>query len=273
MLYLHGFSDYFFQAEHAAAWVQRGYDFYALDMRDHGRSIRPGRRAGWARSIAVHVEEISAALGIIRTGGERPVVLLGHSTGGLIACLYADRNPGRVDAVVLNSPWFDLHRPPLLRGVARPLITALGRLAPHLTVSRLGDGYGRSVHISTGGEFDFDLDRKPLPGFPVRAGWLASVIAAQRQVRRGLHITVPVLLCTSDASGHPTRPTTTQLAGSDVLLGVEDMHRHADRLGAEVDVRLVAGGRHDLALSAQPVRAAYTREVLDWTGATIGWHP
>ena len=217
----------------------------------------------------MHVEEITAALDIIRSEGDRPVVLLGHSTGGLIACLYADRNPGRVGAVVLNSPWFDLHRPPLLRAVARPLITVLGRVVPSLTVNRLGDGYGRSLHTSTGGEFDFDLDLKPLQGHPVRAGWLASVIAAQRQVRRGLHITVPVLLCSSDTSGSPTSPTTAQLAGSDVLLGVADMHRSAQRLGTDVHVHVVAGGRHDLALSVHPVRQAYTDVVLDWTGTQL----
>lgn len=276
VLYLHGFADYFFQAGHGRRWVEEGYDFYALDMRDHGRSIRPGRRPGWAAGIAAHVEEISAALRIIRAdgggtaGNDRPVVLLGHSTGGLIACLYADRRPGAVDALVLNSPWFDLHRPALMRALARPLIRMVGKVAPLLPVSTMDDGYGRSLHASTGGEFDYRLDWKPLDAFPVRAGWLASVLEAQRRVRHGLDILAPVLVCTSGASGHPTRPTTAQLAGTDVVLGVADMHRVAPALGTNVEVLQVPGGRHDLALSAEPARLAYAKQVLSWAAEKVG---
>jgi len=307
VLYLHGFADYFFQADHGRAWAERGFDFYALDMRDHGRSIRPGRRPGWVPGIETHVEEVSAALHIIRTDGDapagdgrldgegspgssevadgdapadhetpgspaeptggpagRPVLLMGHSTGGLIACLYADRHPRAVAGLVLNSPWFDLHRPKPVRTLARPLIRTLGNVAPLLPVSALDDGYGRSLHSSTGGDFDYRLDWKPLDAFPIRAGWLASVLDAQRRVRRGLDILAPVLMCTSDASGHPTRPTAAQLAGTDVVLGVADMHRAAPRLGADVQVLQVSGGRHDLALSDEPARNFYTENILDW---------
>lgn len=266
VLYLHGFADYFFQSEHGAAWAARGYDFYALDLRDHGRSIRAGRRPGWSSGIGVHAEEITAAMRIIRATGVRQVVLVGHSTGGLMAALYADRNPARIDAVVLNSPWFDLNRPAPARRLLRPLVTILGQVAPDLVVSTLGEAYGRSVHAGADGEFDYNLDWKPLAAFPVRAGWLASVVRAQHRVRRGMDITAPVLVCTSGASGHPTRPSTEDLAGTDAVLGVEDMTRCAPLLGTHVRVHQFEGGRHDLALSVEPVRTEYTQAVLDWAG-------
>lgn len=269
VLFLHGFSDYFFQAHHARSWADRGYAVYALDMRDHGRSIRAGRRPGWVPDVSVHTEELAAAIGLIRTAGASSLVVVGHSTGGLIASLYADRHPGQIDALVLNSPWFDLNRAPHLRPVLRPGITALARLAPDLVISTLGPAYGSSLHTSTGGEFDFVLDYKPLDGFPVRAGWLASVLRAQRRLRHGLDITAPVLVCRSDASGHPTSPTTTELTWTDAVLDVRDMQRWAARLGAHVQVEVVIGGRHDLALSVEPARTRYTSAVLDWVDAQV----
>ncbi|MGC0272060.1 alpha/beta hydrolase [Pseudactinotalea sp. Z1739] len=267
VLYLHGFADYFFQAGHGAAWAGRGYHFYALDLRDHGRSIRDGRRPGWSSGIGVHAEEITAAMRIIRATGVRQVVLMGHSTGGLMAALYADRNPALIDAVVLNSPWFDLNRPAPVRRLLRPLVATLGQVAPDLVVSTLGESYGRSVHAEADGEFDYNLDWKPLAAFPVRAGWLASVVRAQRRVRHGLDITAPVLVCTSGASGHPTRPSVEDLAGTDAVLAVEDMTHCAARLGTHVRVHQFGGGRHDLALSVEPVRTEYTQAVLDWADA------
>jgi alpha-beta hydrolase superfamily lysophospholipase len=41
VLYIHGFSDYFFQTEMAEQFNQHGYDFYALDLRKYGRSKLP----------------------------------------------------------------------------------------------------------------------------------------------------------------------------------------------------------------------------------------
>ena len=41
VLHVHGFCDYFFQTEYAEWWNDRGYDFYAVDLRKYGRSLRP----------------------------------------------------------------------------------------------------------------------------------------------------------------------------------------------------------------------------------------
>ena len=41
VLHVHGYCDYFFNIELADFYVDRGYNFYALDLRKHGRSLRP----------------------------------------------------------------------------------------------------------------------------------------------------------------------------------------------------------------------------------------
>lgn len=43
VLYVHGFVDYFFQTHLADFFAERGWDFYALDLRKYGRSLLPGQ--------------------------------------------------------------------------------------------------------------------------------------------------------------------------------------------------------------------------------------
>src|SRR6185436_19925796 len=40
VLYVHGYTDYFFQRHMALRFAAEGYAFYALDLRKHGRSLR-----------------------------------------------------------------------------------------------------------------------------------------------------------------------------------------------------------------------------------------
>ena len=99
MLFLHGWSDYFFNEELAEFWTGQGFAFFALDMHNHGRSLHAGTHGGYVADLDDYDAEITAAIGIIaslHTGAEAPptVALMGHSTGGLIAALWASRHPG-----------------------------------------------------------------------------------------------------------------------------------------------------------------------------------
>ena len=108
LLYLHGWNDYFFQAHLADEMAALGYDFYALDLRRYGRSLRQGQLAGFVTDRSAYHVEIDEAVRIIRAEGHDELVIMGHSTGGLIAALWADGRPGEVSALVLNSPWLEL---------------------------------------------------------------------------------------------------------------------------------------------------------------------
>ena len=105
-LYLHGWNDYFFHTHLAREISRLGGAFYALDLRRYGRSLRKGQMLGWTTSLDDYDEEIGRALGIIRAehGEGTDVVGYGHSTGGLVAALWADRHPGALRALVLASP-------------------------------------------------------------------------------------------------------------------------------------------------------------------------
>lgn len=262
-LYIHGFTDYFFQAHHARTWEGNGFAFYALDLRDYGRSIQPGRQPNWVLDLDTYDEEISAALARLR-GSYDEVVLVGHSTGGLIASLYASQHPQQVAGVVLNSPWLDLNEPWFTRRIAAPLLRRFGHLVPHLPVSELGSGYGRSLHVSTGGQWEYNLEWKPLEGFGVYAGWLAAILRGHHRVARGLEIHVPVFMATSGARGDNNDPGPHELATTDVVLSPPQMWNQAANLGRDVTVVRVNGGRHDLTLSDPPARELFARELSAW---------
>ena len=65
-LYVHGFVDYFFHPHVADALDAAGWDLYALDLRDYGRSIRPGRPPNHTRELATYAQEIDAAVALLR---------------------------------------------------------------------------------------------------------------------------------------------------------------------------------------------------------------
>lgn len=259
VLYVHGFVDYFFHRHVAEAFAARGYPFYAVDLRGYGRSLRPGDEPNYVPDVAVHALDLDAAVAAVRAEGHERVVLLAHSMGGLIASLWADARPGRVDALVLNSPWLDLNEPWYHRVLTTRALHVLAPVAPRLPLGALGDAYGRALH----GEWGYDLAWKPYAGFPVRAAWLHSIRRAHARVARGLHVTGPVLVCASD------RTTTgkhwhDELLTTDTVLDVQHILDLAPRLGPDVDLVTIPGGAHDLALSPEPARTTYLTTVLDW---------
>ncbi|GGJ93508.1 alpha/beta hydrolase [Pilimelia anulata] len=272
VLYLHGFVDYFFQAHLADFLVDRGWDFYALDLRKHGRSLLPHQTPNFCRSLAEYDPELTEAVRIIREDDAHDrLLLLGHSTGGLIAALWAHdrRAAGLVDGVLLNSPFFDFRAPWLMR---RPVLTALarvGRAAPRQQVAAgLAAHYGESLHRSRRGAWEYDLAWKPLTGFPVRAGWLHAIRDGQRRLRAGLAIDAPVLL-TSSTRSYTGGRWHDVVRHTDAVLDVAHMARWAPALGRHVTLVRVAGGLHDLTLSAPDVRERLFTEWGRWLGAYV----
>ncbi|GIG30133.1 alpha/beta hydrolase [Cellulomonas marina] len=273
VLYVHGFTDYFFHAHVGAFLGEHGYDLHALDLRDHGRSIRPGRPPTTTSGLGAHAEEIDLAVRRLRRR-YASVVLLGHSTGGLVTALWADarRGLGLVDGLVLNSPWLDLRGGWLTKHAVGPLASAIGRVAPDAVVSHLGPHYARALHAEGGGEWTFEQAWKPFAGFPVHAGFVRAVRDGQRRVARGLDVDVPVLVLTSDAAGRGDR-WHEGLLSADCVLDPADIRARAPRLGRDVRLVEVPGGAHDLALSAVPARDVYLAEVLAFLRTHAPAHP
>lgn len=277
VLYVHGFSDYFFQTEMAEFFTERGYAFYALDLRKCGRSRREGQTGHYVSDLALYDRELDESLAIIReeTGG-KPLLLSAHSTGGLILPLWLDRlnrRPGGTKAagiagLVLNSPWFDLQGKPWMRTIGTQAIAAVSRIKPKSMINLpTTDAYGSSLHVSGHGEWEFNTAFKPLNGFPVSFGWLTAIRRGHARLHRGLDIGVPSLVLRSTKSRF-ARTWSAEVDEADAVLDVKQIARWAGCLGDAVTVVPIDKARHDVFISKDEPRKAAYAAVDTWLRAT-----
>jgi alpha-beta hydrolase superfamily lysophospholipase len=303
VLYLHGWSDYFFNTELASFWHQLGVAFYALDVHNHGRNLRigepdpadaaaddssgadPGARtvgggdlAGYASDLRDYDDEIATAMAAVRQDSaarlglaeaDIALTLMGHSTGGLVAALWANRNPGAVKALVLNSPWLEMHRSSLVRRAAARVLDPLSRLKPEAEIKLPARGfYWRTISSTAEGEWDLDPGLRPPFAFPVRAGWLSAIWHGQAEVDKGLAIAVPILVLTSARSVYGPL-WHEDMKAADAVLDVGTMAASAVKLGSSVTVERIEAALHDIFLSPPEVRADAYARLERWAKAYI----
>ncbi|MBT2550736.1 alpha/beta hydrolase [Arthrobacter sp. ISL-65] len=267
VLFLHGWSDYFFNIELARFWDAHGFEFFALDMHNHGRSLQPGTHGGYVADLGHYDAEIGTAAGMIaESGGAGPLqlALMGHSTGGLVAALWASRNAGSVSHLVLNSPWLEMHGSALVRRAAWTMVEPIARLRPEAVLRLPERGfYWRSISSSAEGEWTLDAAYRPPLAFPVRAAWLSAILAGQAKVARGLGIEVPILVLLSAASENGM-VWNEEMRRTDAVLDVNTIAARAVSLGSSVTVERVDGALHDVFLSRADVRADAYRRLAKW---------
>lgn len=258
VLYIHGFNDYFFQRELAQKMDSAGYSFYAIDLHKYGRSYREGEIMGELRDISEYYAELDSAVAMIRRaeGDSVPFVLMGHSTGGLISCLYAaDRGNGMgISAVVLNSPFFEMNYVWPVRRLAVPLLSRLGGYWPNIGIPRSENlNYDKSLHKSEGGEWNYDHKFKIPGSLPVDLGWIHAIHLGHVRVQQGLKLVSPILVMHSGCSFQDDE-WSEEYTYCDGVLDVEHIHEYSANLGVAVDIEKIEGGLHDLFLSHKPAR-------------------
>jgi len=270
VLYVHGFADYFFQTEYAEWWIERGYDFYAIDLRKYGRSIRDHQTPNFVSDISEYFPELDEAWSRVAERDDHDhVVLSAHSTGGLTLPLWVDARKPALAGMVLNSPWFDLQGPLWLRTIGSQLVKKVGARQPKRVIPRPVNGlYTRSLHRDHEGEWDFNLDWKPVQSWPVYAGWLAAIRRAHDQLHRGVDVGCPVLVLTSGRTAYPSEMGES-VHTSDIVLEVRQIRRWAPVLGKHVTVVSIDGARHDVTLSRESVRARVYDELARFTTAYV----
>ncbi len=255
VFYIHGFNDYFFQKELAQKADSAGYAFYAIDLHKYGRSYREGERLGEVYDLAEYYPELDSAIARIKTETKAPIVLLGHSTGGLIASVYAaDRGNGKdFAAIVLNSPFMDMNTNFLLE-LAVPLVSKIGSIFPNIEVPRTANScYSESIHKNYGGLWDYDFSLKNFESIPINLGWLRAIHQGHVAVQKGMDLIPPILVMHSGCSERSDECVETY-SRCDGVLDVEDIDRYGRKLGRNVQMQVIENGLHDLYLSHEPAR-------------------
>jgi alpha-beta hydrolase superfamily lysophospholipase len=282
VLTLHGYTDYFFNTEMADHFAARGFAFYALDLHKCGRSRREGQTPHFTTDLARYYQELDRATAVIATDtGDATLCMYGHSAGGLIVALWLDRlrrsggiAASRIGALVLNSPFLDLPGPAVLRAApTSAALVALARLCKLQVIRKpTPGGYGTSLHRDYDGEFDYDLDWKPLGGFPVTFGWINAIRRGQTRLHRGLDVGVPNLILRSDHSVSEVHDPhdADAIQRGDAVLDVRLIARWTGCIGNYSTVAPIADAKHDVFLSLSEPRAAAYRELDDWLDRHLG---
>ena len=289
ILYVHGYNDYFFQRELAEKADSAGYAFFAIDLHYCGRSLMPGDARGDMRNMREFFAELDYAVELARvitkeraeslalmseladtadtTGRERrlldvsrradslPMVLMGHSQGGLLTAFYADQRPEeKFAALVLNSPFFDFNFNWLVRNLAIPVVSEIAILLPDFSIGSSGNpNYAYSLDKKYYGEWLYNTEWKSESRPEQFLGWVRAIHKAQQELHRGFHINSPTLVMHGDCT-EKGEEWSENYMHCDGVLDVEHIEKWAPKVGPNVKTETVAGGLHDLFLSRKAVR-------------------
>jgi acylglycerol lipase len=187
-LLVHGIAEHSGRYEHVGQWMaEAGLDVTGYDQRGFGGS---GGRRAWIDRWSRNHDDLEDRLAAVRVEAQgRPVVVYGHSLGGLIVLGYAVSNPRRPqpDAYVLSAPALSAAVPAWKELVAR----LLGRLAPNLRIANAFDGGLLSRDPEVGRRYLAD----PLNEHATTAAFGSAALREQARVRKALDaLAVPTLV-------------------------------------------------------------------------------
>jgi alpha-beta hydrolase superfamily lysophospholipase len=145
---VHGLGEHIGRYPHVGTFFNaQGWRVVGFDQRGHGTSGGAHGRLAAADDLPA---DLSRVIDRVRAEHPGPLVLVGHSLGGLVAARFvaetvaADRAPAvwarPVDALILSSPVLDTVMTP----VQKMLLAVLGSLAPNLPIGNGIDPAGIS---------------------------------------------------------------------------------------------------------------------------------
>jgi acylglycerol lipase len=186
MVLVHGLAEHCGRYEHVGAQFARGgLDVHGFDLRGFGGS--GGRRASIDRWSQLHDDLEERVVAVRSIASNRPLVLLGHSMGGLIALGYVLDGRARPDLLILSAPAISA-KIPLWQ---RALVASLRRVTPDLSLSNRLDPDDLSC-IATVGE-DYVAD--PLNHHKSTVRFAHAAFGEQRRVAAALdRLTIPTLV-------------------------------------------------------------------------------
>ncbi len=184
VLLVHGIAEHSGRYEHIGAKLaEAGFSVLAYDHYGHGRS---GGVRGHVPSFDVFLDDLEDNLGELRDSGD-PVILFGHSMGGLIATAYAVSERPQPDVLLLSGPALGADVPKW-QSIGAPIV---GKIAPKLFIKNEFDGSLLSSNPAVGAVYDSD----PLRIQGATAGLGLALFKAMESTNANLsNISIPTLV-------------------------------------------------------------------------------
>lgn len=272
VVYLHGYNDYFFQAEMGKLFNDSAYNFYAVDLRKYGRSILDNQQMFQVYDLDEYFADIDSVLSVTVADGNSELVLMGHSTGGLTLPYYLAKGRGKeypIVGLILNSPFLDMNLNWFMEGVLLPMVNWYSYLSKETKIPQsMSMVYAETLLKEYHGEWSYNNDWKLKVSPDVTSGWLSAIYRAQRYLQKGVNIDIPILLAYSSKSANPKQWS--ELCNrADIVLDVKDIVKYGAKLGDDITNLEVKDGIHDLALSRKDVRDSFFREIFIWLDGCV----
>lgn len=183
------------------AWVgnelaSQDLTVHALDLRGRGRS--EGERF-YVEKFGDYISDIAASLALVKSRNPRlPVFLLGHSAGGVLACLYALDYPGELSGLICESFAFQTPAPDFVLAALK----GLSHVAPHAHVLHLrNEDFSRDPSVLAA------MNSDPLIADEKQAAeTVAELVRADERLKREFpSLTLPLLILhgTADKAAKP----------------------------------------------------------------------
>lgn len=230
--------------------VNRGLGVYAVDLRGRGRS--DGERF-FVQQFGDYVSDVDALVRLVQARHPGlPVFLLGHSAGGVVACLYAIEHQAELAGLISESFAFQVPAPDF----ALAVLKGLSHIAPHAHVLRLkNEDFSRDPAVVA------EMNADPLIANEVQpTSTVAAMVRADEALQQDIpRIRLPLLVL------HGTADRATKPSGS------RQLH---DRASSEDKaIKLYEGHVHDLLRDLG--RERVMEDIAGWiTGhvPTPAWH-
>jgi acylglycerol lipase len=224
--------------------IALGVSVYAVDLRGRGKS--DGERFYVAR-FADYLSDVAAMVNLATTREpDLPLFMLGHSAGGVLACLYAVEHQRSLAGLICESFAFQTPAPEF----ALAVLKGLGHVFPHAHVLRL-----KNEDFSRDPAAVAVMDADPLIAHETQpTQTVAELVRADEQLRTDFpRITLPVLIL------HGTADKAAKASGSQMFF---------DNAGSrDKTLRLYEGHVHDLLNDIG--REAVAADILAWIGARL----
>lgn len=257
VLYIHGFSDFFYNEELATKYWENDFAFYALDLREHGRSIRDDGKRFYIERVEDYFKEIDVAI-YKMLATHNKVILQGFSMGGLVTSLYMKKGFYRshIDAAILVSPLFKFSTNTFQDYFVRPVVLGLAKFFPFLKYSVDTEKYKEYIT-----RISMDHEHLNHKNIPLYFGWFRAMYDGIAQLEEGLDIKKPLLVMSSDKS---EKNIANYKHNSDILLDVNDMKSRSKLLGPDVTYIAIEDAVHDIFVSNPKSRKKAYEQLFEW---------